>query len=82
MSMKVETTGSGFKRAEFTDYNGDACSIQESSSLNERLLWLGCDSGTHHMGECLARMHLTQDMAAMLIPLLTHFVETGELPNE
>lgn len=26
------------------------------------------------------RMHLTQEMAADLIPLLQHFVETGELP--
>lgn len=27
------------------------------------------------------RMHLTQDMAATLIPLLQHFVDTGELPS-
>lgn len=27
------------------------------------------------------RMHLTQDMAAALIPVLQHFVETGELPT-
>jgi hypothetical protein len=26
------------------------------------------------------RMHLTQEMAAGLIPILQHFVETGELP--
>jgi hypothetical protein len=28
------------------------------------------------------RMHLTQEMAAALIPLLQHFVETGRLPDE
>ena len=27
------------------------------------------------------RMHLTQDMAAQLIPILQHFVETGEIPS-
>lgn len=26
------------------------------------------------------RMHLTQDMAAELIPILQHFVKTGQLP--
>jgi len=27
------------------------------------------------------RMHLTQELAAELIPLLQHFVDTGELPE-
>jgi hypothetical protein len=27
------------------------------------------------------RMHLTQELAEALIPLLQHFVETGELPE-
>lgn len=27
------------------------------------------------------RMHLNQDQVAALIPILQHFVETGELPN-
>lgn len=29
-----------------------------------------------------ARMHLTQEHARQLIPMLQHFVDTGELPSE
>lgn len=77
--MDLKATNRGFMRAEFTDYNGDACSIQESSIATDHLLWLGLNTGTHHMGECLARMHLTREMAADLIPLLQRFVDTGGL---
>jgi hypothetical protein len=43
------------------------------------------DEGIHHRGHCLARMHLTREMAAALIPLLVRFVRRGtleELPPE
>ena len=79
--MKIEKTSRGFRRADFNDFNGEACSIQESSIATQACLWLGMNTGTHHQGECLARMHLTKDMAKELIPLLQHFVETGELPE-
>jgi hypothetical protein len=80
--MKIETTERGFIRGDFLDRYKAACSIQESSLAEEDCIWLGCDHETiHHVtGEpCGARMHLTQAMAAELIPLLQVFVETGRL---
>lgn len=79
--MELYTTPRGFRRADFTDLYGAACSIQESSLVEPPALWLGRDAGTHLQGDCLARMHLTQAQAAELIGLLQHFVDTGELPE-
>lgn len=39
---------------------------------------LGVAPGSVH---CTTRMHLTREMVAELIPMLQHFVETGELPT-
>jgi hypothetical protein len=74
-------TERGFMRVDFLDEYDRPCSIQESSFANERMLWLGCNEGTHHhvTGECLARMHLTREQVAALLPHLTRFVETGRL---
>lgn len=80
--MKIELTSRGFRRADFKDADGEECSIQESSVATDYMLWLGCNKGLHHMGECLARMHLTQKQAAALIPLLQNFVDTGLLPHK
>ena len=78
-AVKIVFTQRGFLRGDFRDYNGDPCSIQESSVATEPLLWLGQNSGTHRGEESLARTHLTQGMAAALVPLLQRFVETGRL---
>lgn len=81
--MQIEFTQRGFARADFTDRYGAACSIQDSSIATEDCIWLGCDEGTHVDGQCCARMHLTQELAAELIPLLQRFVETGSIvPND
>lgn len=79
--MKLKKTERGFYRADFVDRNGDACSIQESSIATEYCIWLGMNSGTHHhvTKNCMARMHLTRQMAEELIPLLQAFVSTGLL---
>lgn len=78
----------GFQRADFKDYNGDACSIQESSLQSVEgdedggsCIWLGMNEGTHHQitGDCLARMHLTRDMAREIAGALLRFADTGEL---
>jgi hypothetical protein len=71
----------GFLRGEFLDRYGEKCSIQKSSLATEDCIWLGCNHETvdKEGRPCGARMHLTQAMAADLIPLLTKFVETGEL---
>lgn len=94
--MKIKQTGRGFSIAEFTDRYGVKCSIQESSLATEAAIWLGCnDSNPVHLVpgrgwqpvdmpdeySANTRMHLTQEMVAELLPLLAHFVETGELPT-
>ena len=79
--MHRERTPRGFQRREWADLNGEACSIQESSLATECAIWLGCASGTHVDGACLARMHLSRVMVKELLPLLQHFAETGRLPE-
>jgi len=81
MKIEVHRTQRGFVRADFVDANGCKASIQESSSASEPKLWLGLNEGTHHMGECLGRMHLTMEHTRALLPLLAWFAETGDLPN-
>lgn len=79
--MELHPTGRGFAKAEFMDRYGKPCSIQESSLATEACIWLGCEHETVDAdGSPIgARMHLTQAMAAELIPLLQRFVDTGEL---
>lgn len=75
MKLELKHTQRGFSRAEFTDEYGEQCSIQDSSIATEACVWLGVD----HVNGSPARMHLTVDMAAALIPLLQRFVETGSI---
>lgn len=77
--MKLKKTPRGFWRLDFKDSYGKECSIQESSIATEDRIWLGMNEGTHHLGECLPRMHLTKRQAKQLIKHLTKFVETGKL---
>lgn len=71
--MKQSKTIRGFGLVEFTDRYGAKCSLQESSLGTEACIWLGVDDAP-------ARMHLTQQMVAELLPALQHFVATGLLP--
>ena len=79
--MLIKFTDRGFAHAEFKDRYDAPCSIQKSSLAFEDCIWLGCDRAKFdQQGRfCGARMHLTQEMAAELIPLLQKFVDTGEL---
>ena len=65
----------------FTDRNGVECSLQKSSIATEDAIWLGCDHETRdQQGDpCGARMHLTKEMVASLLPILISFVETGDV---
>lgn len=75
-------TERGFARGEFQDRYGSPCSIQKSSLAGEDCLWLGCDELilTPPDGELAnGRIHLTQERAKELIPILKRFVKTGEL---
>jgi len=64
----------GLRLGYFTDYLKTRCSIQKSSITEECCVWLGVD-------ERGARMNLNQKMAAELVEVLTHFVQTGDLPQ-
>lgn len=82
--IDFDTTQRGFVRGEFLDRYGKTCSIQTSSMMapkGERCLWLGCDELLRTVGgEVLnGRIHLTQERAKELIPILKRFVKTGEL---
>lgn len=91
--MNIKPTARGFDRGSFQDAHGEACSLQESSSLTPHI-WLGIDEP--RIMDCRAtpveipkpegasifgRMHLTQDMVRDLLPALHCFVETGELQH-
>ena len=68
--MKTSITSRRFVSAGFTDTYGCDCFIQESSSVLPRL-WLGT---------CANPMHLDRKMVEALIPLLSYFVNHGQLP--
>lgn len=94
IEIDIEPTIRGFMRGDFKDGNGIECSIQESSACGP-YLWLGCNDPNpmqfpgNSTGwypyklpdnvQCTTRMHLTQEQAAALIPLLKRFVKTGGL---
>lgn len=81
--MNIYKTERGFRRADFEDQNGKACSIQESSVATDDLLWLGCDEGLHGAeGHCLARMHLSRSEAGALASMLRHFELHGYLMDD
>lgn len=87
--LKREVTSRGFGRYEFVDRYGEECSIQESSLATESAIWFGINAASIEASNlveskgkkgALARMHLTQDMVRAILPVLTHFAATGELP--
>ena len=74
-ALDHKVTNRGFRRVDFTDRYGAACSLQESSLATEAAIWLGVND------PMASRMHLTQEQVAELLPLLQHFAETGYLPE-
>lgn len=82
MNLRVLRTQRGFSRVDFQDFYGKNCSLQKSSLATKDCIWLGANSGDHVDGACLARMHLTREQVRALLPLLHHFAETGELPED
>ncbi len=71
-------TSRGFN---FSDRYQHTASIQTSSLATEDCIWLGLNEGVHVDGQCCARMHVDQELAAELWPLLKRFAETGELTD-
>ena len=79
-------TERGFALTGFHDQYGNKCSIQKSSSAMQDCIWLGIDQVEPiREGEevyYFGRMHLNQEQVSKLLPLLQHFVEHGELPEQ
>jgi hypothetical protein len=79
--MKPKKTHRGF-----VDYYSSQCSLQKSSHPKDDAIWLVMKDGTRWVkypppddASLTARMHLTHDQVAELLPHLTHFVKTGEI---
>lgn len=95
--MEYKKTQRGFVYWEFKDRYNKQCSLQKSSLATEDAIWLGCDDPEPQVlipgkgwtpielpeGDVSinTRMHLTQEQAKALVPLLIHFVDTGEMPE-
>lgn len=72
----------GYAFMEFRDFNGESCSIQESSLATKNCLWLGCDHETIHQvtgDPCGARMHIDLKLAKRIVRTLQHWIDTGYL---
>jgi len=91
--LQPDKTQRGFQKVEFTDLYGSECSLQQSSLATEGAIWFGMNSdGSFELKppysksrndpavDTGGRMHLSQGQMAVLLPLLQHFVETGDLP--
>jgi hypothetical protein len=92
----IITTDRGFKHIAFTDVDGTACHVLESSNAEQACIRIGAkDIGLKRLvygsgwvpipldtGIHVANttMHLSRDMIKELLPVLQHFAETDELP--
>ena len=87
-------TKRGFDLMEFNDRYNKKCSLQKSSLASEDCIWLGIDDANPRIlvegfgwqkieadKDILydTRMHLTREQVKDLLPVLTKFVETGEI---
>lgn len=67
-------TNGGSVHIGFKDDNFGNCSLQKRSVVDNNCIWFGRNT-------VAGRMVLTQEQVAELIPLLQHFVDTGDLPE-
>ena len=81
---KVQKTGRGFELIEFSDYNNEPCSLQQSSAAiyvkpGTGAVWLGCKNNTQpHLGSTSSpRMHLHRNQVKQLVASLTRWLEKG-----
>lgn len=86
----------GFAYIEFEDTHGNQCSLQKSSAALYDAIWFGIadpeinvmiDGGWKRLaipeGAVVnSRMHITQKQLREILPLLQHFADTGEFPEE
>lgn len=91
--MKNTTTQRGFQIGQFTDSRGSDCVIQQSSDASDYYIWLGIHNPKLVIfidGDWVdytinpdvlikSAMHLNREQVASMLPMLTKFVETGNL---
>jgi hypothetical protein len=85
MELHFDHTTRGFARYDFKDLYGEACSLQASSLATDEAIWFGCNEAKVHSttGQPIApRMHLNREQVAVLLPILKHFVMTGEVSDQ
>jgi len=84
VKLKKIKTDRGFRRMEFQDGYGKDCILQKSSAAMKDYIWLGMIGEPeidHVTGKPVSQtMHLDRRAVKKLLPLLSHFAETGELP--
>lgn len=73
MALQVKALAHGYRRGDFFDLAGTACSIQESADQ-------GAEGPYLLVGANKSRMFLDRKRVAELLPLMLTFVETGRLP--
>ena len=83
--MEVKKTSRGFEYIEFTDRNGESCSLQASSIIGgyddaldrpgSSAVWLGLNNAKH---DCADRMHLSRERVSELIKQLRSWLKTGK----
>ena len=78
-SFKRGRTGRGFAILEFSDANGEKCSLQKSSVATADMAWLGLSKPIYCNGFYLCQMHLTTKMAKELARELNYFARHGSL---
>ena len=83
-NIEYKLTERGFSRIDFDDLYGERCSIQKSSLADKDAIWFGQNKPTYvkETNDYLCRMHLSQEYVLWLLPILKHFAETGEMPNQ
>ena len=79
--VPIHQTGRGFDYGLFLDCNGEHCSIQQSSAIDDTergldhpgssFLWLGIDPDH--------RMHLSREGVQVLVSLMQRWLATGSL---
>ena len=91
----MKKTERGFSIKEFEDSYGEMCSLQKSSSVDDKI-WFGIDNpkltifadsskGKYAIVDMPdnfmvnSRMHLTRKQVKKLLPYLENFVKTGDL---
>jgi hypothetical protein len=74
--VKNYVTSKNYQRIDFDDYNGNECSLQESSATID-----GNDPGCSFLwlGKGIERMHLSRDMVKELIGYMENWLKNERL---